>query len=184
MRVDDRAESGSASRAVVPRVIGGLLLGGAAALVVLSVYSLTTMCWEGRWYSGCRNSGAGDAVGLFLLAQLSGVIGFAILRRTSRRRNFAGDRFGAGSRLVTPSRFWFWLAIVLAVVLVASGVVSFLVGLVETVSICFLGMYCEFRYVVLSVSYLALGEGLGFVGFMVARRAFRRRPWRHDAQRE
>ncbi len=180
MRVEERDESGSTSRVDVSRVIGGLLLGGAAALVVLSVYSMTTMCWEGRWYTGCRNSGAGDAVGLFLLAQILGLVGFANLRRASRRRGFAGGRFDTGSGLVAMSHSWFWLAIVLAVVLVGSGVVSFLVGLVETVSICFLGMYCEFRYVVLSVSYLALGEGLGFVGFMVARRAFRRRPWRPE----
>jgi len=107
---------------------------------VLSVYSMTTMCWEGRWYTGCRNSGAGDAVGLFLLAQILGLVGFVNLRRASRRRGFAGGRFDAGSGLVAMSHSWFWLAIVLAVVLVGSGVVSFLVGLVETVSICFLGI--------------------------------------------
>lgn len=186
VRVDE--ESGS-SEAGWPdgglgsgKLFARLLLVGSVLLVALAVYLLATTCWEGRWYEGCRTYRLSGAVGIVFVAQVFGLIGLVKLRRVSRRGSGSTPGQGAVSGSVLMSHFWFWVAIALAVLLGGAGVASFVWGTSEVFFVCWLSSDCVVAEAIVGVSFIVLGEVLGVVGFFVARRALRRRPWHPGPQ--
>ncbi|GBE24783.1 hypothetical protein BMS3Bbin02_01058 [bacterium BMS3Bbin02] len=189
MRVDE--ESGSSEAGRPEGGVGSgvtftrLLLLGSGLLVALAMYFLATTCWEGRWYAGCRTSRLGSALGTVFVAQVFGSIGFVRLRRASRRGRSSTPGQGAMSGPPPMRHFRFWLMIVVALVLVGAGVASFVWGTSEAaIFACWLSSDCGVAQVIVGVSFIVLGEVFGVVGFFVARRAFRRRPWRRNTPPE
>ncbi len=187
MRVDDQAGPGLTGQAEPSRLVERLLFAAAALLVVLAGYFFATACWDGRWYPGCRVERAGNGTDLILLAQIVGFIGFVKMRRVSRR--IQGHTSSQPAETGEPgpvvmNHFWFWLTLAIAVVLVGAGIASFLLGSLAISFGCFTRQTCPIDGTLYGALILALAEALGFVGFLVARRAFRRRPWRRDARGE
>lgn len=183
MRVDEQAGPDLTGQAEPSRLVERLLFAGAALLVVLAGYFLATTCWEGRWYRGCRGQGAGDGIQLILLAQIVGFTGFVKMRRVSRRTQDHTSRQSLETDELRPAvmnHFWFWPTLATAVVLVGAGIATFLWSLLLLGFSCWPSPNCVAQEVLFAVAFLALGEALGFAGFLVARRAFRRRPWRHN----
>jgi len=200
VRVDNESESQTSRRVGIGdslvRVLAVLLLAGAVVLVAVGGYLVAITCWEvsfvspgGPRYPGCRDGGLVDAVGLILLAQIPGVVGFAMLRQLSwglqgrqgAHAEVDGDSNGLEVRYVR-----FWLGTVLSVLLVVAGVLSLAVGLFSLAFACWTlsDSGCDVRSATIGVAFVLLGEALGAVGWISTRRVFRRRPWRRDAQRE
>ncbi|NOX21745.1 MAG: hypothetical protein GXP36_01445 [Actinobacteria bacterium] len=182
MRVDDQAEPGLTGQAEPSRLVERLLFAAAALLVVLAGYFFATACWDGRWYSGCRVERAANGIQLILLAQIVGFIGFVKMRRVSRRiqDHTSPQSLEGESQPAVMNHLGFWLTLVAAVLLVAAGIASYLLGSFAVAFSCWLSQTCPIGRTIYGALFLALGVGLVFAAFLVAGRAFRRRPWRRN----
>ncbi|GBE24784.1 hypothetical protein BMS3Bbin02_01059 [bacterium BMS3Bbin02] len=186
MRVDDQAGPGLTGQAEPSRLVERLLFAAAALLVVLAGYFFATACWDGRWYPGCRVERAGNGTDLILLAQIVGFIGFVKMRRVSRQIQ---DRTSSQSLEGEPkpavmNHFQFWLTLVSVVLLVAAGMASYLWGGLTVSISCWNSQTCPIDRTLYGALVLAVGVGLVFAAFLVAGRAFRRRPWRRNTPPE
>ena len=194
VRVDSQAESGSTGRVDLSRVIAGLLLVGAALLVVLAGYFLVTTCWEGslirledRLASDCRRGGAVGAVGVLVLAQILGAAGFVIFRWASRNGN-SGDagRVNTDSAPRPPvmGGASFAMNVAFSVVLLGVAVLFLYAGVFLVFFSCWVWQgspaECSLGMPVGGVVLGALGEPLVVMSLLHGRWAFRGRPWRRD----
>ncbi len=191
MRVGNGLESQSTGRdrtgGLLVRVLAVLLLAGAVVLVALGGFWLATTCWADSWFSGCREDGAGYGVVLVLSAQILGVAGVALLRRASRRHRSdtaVSAEAGPASRSPAMSGISFLLAVALSALLVGVTAYSLYMGFLTLAFACWPDPWCEVGSAVAGAFSLVLAEIIALVALMVARQAFRSRPWRRDAQRE
>ncbi|NOX21744.1 MAG: hypothetical protein GXP36_01435 [Actinobacteria bacterium] len=204
MRVDEEAgqevsdQAGSAQTLGSTRTFAAFLPAVAFVLGVVAVYFaargvdiLASTCWEDRWYEGCQENGVGKAFGPLLVAQVLGAVGIAVGWRASR--SLRGHRVGNGelspdSRPRVTGGVRFSLGVVASVLLFGAGVLSLLFGFFVIAFTCWSwqdsSISCTVGDAVYGSAFVVLGEVLWVAGFLVVRRAFRRRPWRHDAQRE
>ncbi len=196
MRVDEADIPQPTDRTEVPSVrtrrFAMILLVGAAVLVATGVYFLAETCWsrgfgsvENPIAAGCRREGAGDAFVVFFLAQVAGAAGFLLRRRTSRNRSGVGRVPETTPRRPVIGRIQFSLSVVLSVVLLGTAGYVLSWALLAVAYSCWAWqgppVDCSLGVSVVGALLIAFGEALAFAGFLVARRAFRRRPWRRDA---
>ncbi len=191
MRVDEKAEAGVPERSDpsfgAAGVVAGLMLGGAAVFAGVGGYLLATTCWSDTWFSGCRADGVAGGVGFVLLAQVVGTIGYLILRRGPRRPRGRGtgpagpesDPTSTGSRGAG-----FLFSAVFSVSLFGVGALAAFWGLFAVGLSCLGHSSCDFQSAVLGLVLILSAEVLWVAGFLVARRVFRRRPWRRDVRIE
>ena len=178
------------------RMFAVLLLGGAAVLGVVGVYFLATTCWaetfeqfEERVQFGCRRGGAVSGVGVILLAQFLGVVGFMFYGRAARNRGGGGGAVDSdpGLALSLPVMGWIRFSLTSVISVVILGVSGFALywGLFLVGFSCWVWggppAGCSFSGTAFGLPIGVVGEFLGVAGFLVARRAFRRRPWRRSA---
>ncbi len=191
MRVDEEAEVGLSGRSEqtfgAAPVVAGLILGGAAVFAIAGGYLLATTCWSGSWFSGCREDGAVGGVGLVVLAQLFGTIGYLVLRRESRnqwRRSAGPEERDLDTTSVALGAVRLWLSVAVSAALFGAGALALFWGLFVLGLACLGNSGCDFQSTTLAAFLMLLAQVLWVAAFVVARWALRRRPWRHDAQRE
>ena len=198
VRVDKGAGSPAPEQARssvdLAKVSALLLLGVALVLVAVAVYFvvsgvgvLASSCWEGRSYPGCQQTGVERSVKPLLVAQVLGGVGLVMLVQVLRRlRGARRVRSGMvpGSMPLVWSHVRFWLDGVVAAVFVVAGIGSLLSGLLGLSFACSPDPYCVVEEARSGMIFVVLGEVLVIEGVVVARRVFRRRPWRRDARGE